>query len=93
MTTLIYNYIIPTVAQFYGVTEEDLMSRTRKQPIAEARQMCMFLLCKCGWTKTACGRKFNRKHQAAFHAIAEIGFLIQHDKQMKAKYNEIIKRL
>lgn len=83
----------PTLNQYYGVTEDDLMSRTRKQPIAESRQMCMFMLYECGWTNADCGKRFNRNHHAAIHAIAEIGFLIQHDKQMKAKYNEIVKRL
>lgn len=36
--------ILHIVALEYGVTESQIMSHTRKQPIAEARQMYMYIL-------------------------------------------------
>lgn len=68
------DFIIRNVAKKYGVTPRDIKSKTRKQPIAEARQLAMYNIRKeSNLSLNEIGRMFGGKdHATVMHAIRVI---------------------
>ena len=61
--------IINRVARRYGLQASDILSKTRRQPIAEARQYAMFELHnQLGMNYTAIGNFFGMDHATVIHA-------------------------
>lgn len=68
------------VCYHYGVSPEQIVSRSRKQAIVRPRQMAIYLCRKyTAHTLDAIGKSFNRYHATALHSIATI------EKEMKHK--------
>ena len=69
-----------TVSQEYGITINDMISKSRKQNVMRPRQIAMYLSRKyTDQTLQAIGRSFNRYHATAMHAVGCI------EKSMKAE--------
>ncbi len=65
--------IVACVAERFGVTVDQIMSDTRKQPIAAARQAAMRAIwVKYGDSTPVIGRMFNRDHTTVMHALGKI---------------------
>jgi chromosomal replication initiator protein len=94
MATLIHDNIIPMVAEVYGVTVEDILGKTRKQPIAEARQMAMYIYRSHAQFKfDAIANIFGRKHPTVISGVQSALALIDVDNTTKQKYNQILVKL
>lgn len=69
-----YKKIIRTVAEFYDVTEKDIINRSRRKEIVKPRQIAMYLLreeLKCSFPFI--GEKLGKKdHTTAIHAYKKI---------------------
>lgn len=69
-----YKKVIRTVAEFYDVTEKDIVNRSRKKEIVKPRQIAMYLLreeLKCSFPFI--GEKLGKKdHTTAIHAYKKI---------------------
>ncbi len=63
-----------TVADYYGIAEDLLRAKTRKKEIAEARQVCMFLIKEVlGCSLKTIGLHFGgRDHSTVIHAIKQV---------------------
>jgi chromosomal replication initiator protein len=58
------------VCKYYGISNNDIVSRSRKQSVVRPRQMAMYLARQ--YTDSplqAIGRSFNRYHATALHSI------------------------
>ena len=80
--------IMALTAKTYGITETELTSPSRKQPLARYRQIAMYL-CRelTGLSLPKIGAHFgNRDHTTVIHATEKIKSLMQSDKQV---YDEV----
>lgn len=93
MATLINDNIISTVADVYGVTKRDILGNSRKQPIAEARQLAMYLYWKEKYTSVAIAKMFGREHATILHNIKRIKELIEIDAVTRKMFNKIESKL
>lgn len=65
--------ILFVCAETYGVTIPEIMSRSRKEPIAHARQSAMFLMReRLEMSLPAIGRVFGRTHGAVLFATRRV---------------------
>ncbi len=86
--------ILLAVAKEYDVTEVDIMSHCRTQPLAEARQMAMYILHReLHMSKSGTGRIFGRSHSSVCYDVARIGDLLTVDKSVRGRYERIMNEL
>lgn len=85
-------FIKNTVSDYYKIPLELIESSTRKQEVALARQMSMFLTKK--FTKLslkAIGGSFgNRDHSTVLHSCTTINNYIDTDKKVKADFENLV---
>ena len=81
------------VCDYFNITRDDLLSKTRKRQIVQARQIAMYL-CK-QHTKsplTVIGSSIGgRNHATVLHSCKAVADMIDTDKQFKAQMEEIEK--
>lgn len=89
-----YDPIISAVAAEYGVSTDEIFSRSRLRITSDARQMAMYLLDEIfGLQKTQIGAIFNRNHSTAIFAIQKMKFLIVQDSEVGDHYRNIIRNI
>ena len=84
-----------TVASYFNLSMQEMLSQRRSRSLARPRQIAMYLA-KLYTTNSLpeIGRKFtNRDHTTVIHAVKKIEELIQKDNEMKQSVFEIKKRL
>lgn len=82
--------IIQDVCRAYGITEEELKSRTRRRHVAEARHMVCYLLaseCRCALTHI--GAILNRSHATVIHSLTALSGLMEFDASTRSIYQNI----
>lgn len=78
-------------AWVYGVASTDLLSQTRRQPIAEARQLAIYILrVYCGVSTSDIARYYGRKEALVCYSVRTIKGLLKVDKQTRRMCDEII---
>jgi len=84
-----------TVAQHYGFTVDNLLSRSRTQALARARQMAMALAKELtAESLPMIGNQFNnRNHTTVLHACRHINGLLGHDGQLRSDWNTLVRKL
>jgi len=84
-----------TVAQHYGFTVDALLSRSRTQALARARQLAMALAKELtADSLPAIAAQFNkRNHTTVLHACRQINELMEHDGQLRSDWNGLIRKL
>jgi len=84
-----------TVAQHYGFTVDTLLSRSRTQALARARQMAMALAKELtADSLPMIATQFNkRNHTTVLHACRQISELMGHDGQLRNDWNVLIRKL
>jgi len=84
-----------TVAQHYGFTVDTLLSRSRTQALARARQMAMALAKELtADSLPMIAAQFNkRNHTTVLHACRQINELMGHDGQLRSDWNILIRKL
>jgi chromosomal replication initiator protein len=87
--------IIKTVADFYEISEKELLSNCRRKEYVKARQVAMYLLreeLKCSFPFI--GRKFGGKdHTTAIHAYNKILNELKKDEDLAEEIKEIKERI
>ena len=87
--------IIKTVAEFYEISEKELLSNSRRKEYVKARQVAMYLLreeLKCSFPFI--GRKFGGKdHTTAIHAYNKIVNSLKKDAELVEEIKEIKERI
>lgn len=86
--------ILEATAKEYNVTKEQILSRQRTKDIAEARkiaQLIMFQRAKMNMVDIA--KYFGRCHSAVSYNITTIGYQIEHNSQIRQRYNTIKSKL
>ncbi|NLC74459.1 MAG: chromosomal replication initiator protein DnaA, partial [Clostridiales bacterium] len=84
-----------TVCDYFGITPDLLLSKTRKREIVQARQIAMYLSRNLTKTSlTSIGTQIGGKdHATVLHAYNTVCDLIDTDRNFKQSVNEIEKRL
>lgn len=86
--------ILTAVAKEYDVPEVSIMSHCRTQPLAEARQMAMYLFRQEVCMSVAeIARIFPRHHPTVAHGVRHIGELLTVDKYVRGHYERIMNEL
>ncbi len=88
-------YIVSTVSDYFSLSKDELLSKSRKREIVQARQIAMYL-CRnylnCSLSKI--GEELGGKdHSTVMHACTQITDLIGFDRNIKKYVNEIEKNL
>ena len=82
--------ILHTVANYYGVEYEDILSRRRHAALNLVRQIAMYLTWMIAQHSTpAIGRKFDRDHTTVMHAIRKIKALMLSDAKLKSEIDHL----
>ncbi|MBQ7038955.1 MAG: chromosomal replication initiator protein DnaA [Clostridia bacterium] len=92
---LTYDKIISTVAEYFAVTVEDILSPKKIKNIATARQVAMFIsFNKVKNTNvTAVARAFERDHSTISHAVQKITASIEKHEEIETVIQDIIQKL
>ena len=77
--------IIKAVAEYFSVSEADILSQRRNREIAQARQMAMYLIREqTQLSTTRIGDLFGgRDHTTVMHACKIIGELVEKDDEIR----------
>lgn len=87
--------IIQTIVEFYGVAEEDLIRKGRKQEIAHPRQVAMYLMrSELKTSLAAVGKYFGgRDHTTVLHACEKIQKDLDENLRLKEEINSLKDKL
>ena len=87
--------VIREVAGQFGVSVEQIMGRGRTVPVAQARQVAMYLLIvEMGLTPSNVGRLLaGRNHSTVIHGVERIRGLIANDERLRQSVNGVMARL
>ncbi len=79
------------VVAVFGIEYEDLFSKKKRKPIAEARFMCFYILrIYFGWLYKKIGKEFGKDHTTIMHGVNKCKDYIKHDKIFKIKAAEVL---
>ncbi|NPV92469.1 MAG: chromosomal replication initiator protein DnaA [Firmicutes bacterium] len=89
------NYIQQTVAEFFGLKQEDLKAKKRTREVAFPRQIAMYLSREITDNSLPkIGEAFGgRDHTTVMHACDKISTDVKTDETLKSILNELINRL
>lgn len=87
--------LINTVSEFYDVTIDDIIGKSREKRLANPRQIIMYLLREeLKMSYPAIGNELGgRDHTTAMHAHTKIGTEIENDPKLKQEIKSIKERL
>jgi len=70
--------ILDRTAAYFGLTREDLISKSRSRPLTTARHVAMYLTREnTGLSLIKIGETFNRDHSTVMHGISKIEALMR----------------
>lgn len=85
--------IIEVVADEYRVSPTAILSKLRLRDVAEARQMCMMIMNRKGYTTRFISNRLERSPDTVLYGIQHIKDLISVDKCIKGRFETINKKL
>lgn len=86
--------IMRTVAQFYGVKMDDILSKERTQTLVTPRQVAMFLSCKLTTRSLVeIGRSFEKTHATVYHGAQTIQKRIDVESELRKTVENITSQL
>jgi chromosomal replication initiator protein len=87
--------IIDLVSDFYNISPEDILTKGRKQEVAWARQVAMYLMrSELGLSYPSIGEKFGgRDHTTAIHAFEKINKELEENEKLKEALATLKERL
>ena len=88
-------YINEAIIEFYEVTNEDLMSKSRKKEISLPRQIAMYLFrTELKLSYPGIGKYFGgRDHTTVLHACRKVKELRESDNRIREDYQNLLRRL
>lgn len=83
--------IMDAVCQHYGVKTKEILSKSRRQTIVQARQLAMYLCHKyTGMSYSALGRRYGRRdHSTVLYACNQVGRRISVDKIFRREVEDL----
>jgi chromosomal replication initiator protein len=80
-----HQHVVDLVSEFYNVSQEDLLNKGRKQEVALARQVAMYLMrSELNISYPGIGEKFGgRDHTTALHAFEKINKELDVNEKLK----------
>lgn len=92
---LTYDKVKETVAEYFGVTVDDIMSQKKVKNIATARQVAMFIsFNKVKNTNvTAVAREFKRDHATISYAVRKMTTAIEKHEEIETVVQDIMQKL
>lgn len=89
------NLVMGIVADNFGITIQDILSKVRKRDMCDARYyFCAIMRKRYRYTFESIGDLVNgRDHTTAMHAIKTFDDRIKHEEGYKERYEEIINAL
>jgi len=90
-----HQHIVDLVSEFYNISQEDLLNKGRKQEVAWARQVAMFLMrSELNLSYPSIGDKFGgRDHTTALHAFEKINKESEVNEKLKEALLALRERL
>jgi chromosomal replication initiator protein len=88
--------VVDAVCEIYCITVEDVVGKSRKREIAEARHVISWVLVKkMGMTLSEVGRTFlgGRHHTTVISSLNKFNNIYETEEAFKSKINELIERL
>tara|TARA_R110002051_G_scaffold234572_2_gene296075 strand:+ start:263 stop:625 length:363 start_codon:yes stop_codon:yes gene_type:complete len=83
--------VLNDVAHAFKVTKEEMIGKSRKREISDARHVAQYLIKdKMNRTNSATGAIFNRAHCTVIHAVKNVQFLMETDTNIKRLVQGII---
>lgn len=83
--------IIIKVCNYYDVTLDELMSKSRLRKIADARNTLYYIFHKCyQMTSTEVGKMFNKNHATILSGSNKIEGFMRFDKVFRTQINQLI---
>ena len=79
--------VVRVVAQFFGISPQELVSRSRKREVVEPRQICMYLMREVlGFSYPHIGEKMGKRdHTTAIHAYEKVAKEISQNSGLNQK--------
>lgn len=74
--------VVQVVGQIWGVSEEGITSEVRSHPVAQARQVCQFLLVELLGSQTAAARAWGCSHSNVNNAVHTINGHLTVDEKL-----------
>lgn len=77
--------VVELVSEFYNISQEDLLNKGRKQEVAWARQIAMYIMrSELNLSYPSIGEKFGgRDHTTALHAFEKINRELENNEKLK----------
>lgn len=90
-----HQHVVDLVSEFYNITQEDLLNKGRKQEVALARQVAMYLMrSELSLSYPGIGEKFGgRDHTTALHAFEKINKELEINEKLKEAVLTLKERL
>ena len=86
--------IMRSVAQFYGVKMDEILSKERTQTLVTPRQVAMFLSCKLTTRSLVeIGRSFGKTHATVYHGAQTIQKRIDVEEELRKTVENITSQL
>ncbi len=86
--------ILDETASYFGLTRDDLTSKSRSRPLTTARHVAMYLLRECtGLSLIKIGEQFDRDHTTVLHGIKKIETLMRDRAPIFRQVQELTKRI
>jgi chromosomal replication initiator protein len=86
--------ILEETAAYFGLTPDDLVSKSRSRPMTTARHMAMYLLRELtGLSLIKIGERFDRDHTTAIHGIRKVESLMPARGSVYRQVQELTKKI
>ena len=86
--------ILDETAAYFGLSPDDLVSKSRSRPMTTARHMAMYLLRELtGLSLIKIGERFDRDHTTAIHGIRKIESLMPARGSVYRQVQELTKKI
>ncbi len=85
----------PEPDKHFGFTEDELRGASRRRPLVNARQVCMYVFRELtDFSFPAIGRQFgDRDHTTVIHAVEKISGQMKERRQIYDQVTELIQRI
>ena len=86
--------ILDETAAYFGLTRDDLTSKSRSRPLTTARHVAMYLLRECtGLSLIKIGEWFDRDHTTVLHGIKKIELLMRDRAPIFRQVQDLTKKI
>lgn len=85
---------IDIVSEIYGITPEEITSKSRTQTVSTARNVCMYVIkALTGITLNETGKIFGKNHSTVINSIANIEKEMNSNQKFRSLVNDILRQV